>query len=186
MNPSAERFRSVSDFPATLDHLDRPAIDALYNEMRACLTFTNRSRAQQIRRKEEYKKSAIALQSDVARLPGLLQQLAMEKTTINQDQSGTIQALEQELTQMSGKLDRFSKAFDDVESLQNPMELMSNPGRFFRFWAALKDLIFWWREQEQPEALVSPILTPAELAKDRLDNPQMYTDPASIQRSERQ
>jgi DNA repair exonuclease SbcCD ATPase subunit len=182
--PPAERFRSVSDFPPSIAELDRPEAEALYEEMRACLTFTNRSRAQQMRRKEQYKQSTIALQSDVVRLQDLIQQLATDKGEISQTERDTITALEAELTQMSGRLDRFSHAFDDVEALQNPMELMANPGRFIRFWKALKDLIMWWREMDETDRTLSATpLTPEQLAQDRRDNPQMYNDIASVQRS---
>lgn len=186
MTSSPERFRSATEFPQSIASLDRPDADALYEEMRACLIFTNRSRSQQIRRKEQYKSTAMELQSDVARLQTLIQQLATEKEGIAQSQRETIRSLEQELGQMSGKLDRFSKAFDDVEALKGTMDIMADPGRFLRFWQALRDLIFWWRDVENPDTPYEPAvktLPPEAIDQDRKDNPQMHDDRASINRS---
>ena len=40
------RFRSATEFPKTIEGLEGVAADSLYVEMRDCLIFTNRSRAQ--------------------------------------------------------------------------------------------------------------------------------------------
>jgi hypothetical protein len=81
---STARFRSATEFPKTTRTLEREKADALYEEMRDCLVFTNRSRAQLIRRNEEHKSKAGLLKEDVQRLQGKIQQLAAEKQQIAQ------------------------------------------------------------------------------------------------------
>jgi len=62
------RLRSATEFPKTIEKLSRSEANSLYEEMRACLIFTNRSRAQLLRRNEEHKQSALKLKTDVGRL----------------------------------------------------------------------------------------------------------------------
>jgi TolA-binding protein len=187
---SSDRFRSATDFPKTIASLNPTEAEQIYVEMRECLIFTNRSRSQLIRRNEEHKQTVLALKSDLMRLQAAINQLNQEKQQLAQSQQAVIAELNRELQVMTNRMNQLSQAFSDVEDVNNAMGVMAIPGRFSRFWQALKALILWWREEygddlpENSGALPgSAPNTPAE--EDRRNNPQMYTDPASIQRSER-
>jgi hypothetical protein len=184
----AERFRSATDFPKTVDHLTMSDVSQLYVEMRDCLIFTNRSRSQLIRRNEEHKQTIATLRNDTARLQQFIDQLEQDKQTLTQSQQDTITALRQEMGIMSSHLEQISEAFRDVEDINSPMGAMAIPGRFNRFWRALKALITWWREENEDDgsnALPSASSRPLN-PEDRQEKPQMYSDPASVQRSLRE
>lgn len=194
--PSSDRFRSATEFPQTIQSLAPVEADALYVEMRDCLIFTNRSRAQLVRRNEEHKTKASLLKEDVQRLQGMIHQLANEKQLIAQEKQGIIQNLEAEMKTMASHLDELSSAFDgmaDIETAeQNQWSIVSMPNRFFRFLQAVKTIVMWWRS-DRPDN--SPTLPPAppptplpsEAAvdedEDRRERPQLYSDQASINRS---
>ncbi|XHX75811.1 MAG: hypothetical protein RBJ76_15305 [Stenomitos frigidus ULC029] len=182
-----DRFRSATDFPKTVEHLNASDVNQLYVEMRDCLIFTNRSRSQLVRRNEEHKQTVATLQSDIARFQQLIQQLAQEKQALAQNKQDVITALEQEVTTMSSHLEQISQAFRNVEDIGSPMGAMAFPVRFNRFWKALRALITWWRE-ENDDLVIGSGTSPAASSisskqEDRQENPQMYTDPASVQRS---
>ena len=182
-NLPRDRFRSATEFPTTIAQLNPTEAAQLYTEMRDCLIFTNRSRAQLIRRNQEHKQKTLTLQSDLIRLQGMISQLNLEKQTLAQNQQSTITELEQELRSMTGHLEQLAKAFEDVEDVQSAMGVMAIPTRFARFWQALRALIVWWRDEYADEPVQSlPSATPPT-DQERRDNPQMYSDPASNQRS---
>lgn len=184
-NHPAERFRSATDFPKTVEHLSASDVSQLYVEIRDCLIFTNRSRSQLVRRNEEHKQTVVTLRSDVARFQQLVSQLAQEKQILTQNKQDVVAALEQELNTMSSHLDQISQAFREVEDIGSPMGAMAFPSRFNRFWRTLKALISWWREEN--DGMDSGTLPPASSLplnqEDRQERPQMYSDPASVQRS---
>ena len=191
---STARFRSATDFPKTIRAVQRDQADAIYEEMRDCLVFTNRSRAQLVRRNEEHKAKAGLLKNDIQRLRGIIQELAAEKQKIARSNQDIIQALEAEMTTMAYHLDELTVAFDGLEGLETSQQtrwsLVASPYRFFRFITAVKNIVLWWRS-ERPED--SPPLEPTaqsslsgvveDADQDRKDRPQMHTDPASINRS---
>lgn len=192
--PSTDRFRSATEFPKTVQNLDPEQADALYREMRDCLIFTNRSRAQLIRRNEEHKAKTSLLKEDVHRLQSMIHQLAGEKQQLAQNSEATIQALESEMQTMMSHLDELSVAFEgvsDAEASRSPLSLVASPGRFFRFLNAVKAIVMWWRDERPESSPPLPIATqatslPAEtvdVEQDRRDRPQMHQDPASINRS---
>ncbi|QZZ20494.1 hypothetical protein J5X98_25215 [Leptothermofonsia sichuanensis E412] len=191
-SPSAQttaRFRSATEFPRTVVHLSASEANQLYVEMRDCLIFTNRSRSQLIRRNQEHKQTALALKADVARLQQLINQTQADKQVLVQNQQQVIAELERELRTMTTHLDQLSRAFEDVEEVHNAMGVMAIPGRFANFWRALRALILWWRDEYSEVTTIPPETLPASSQispgeeTDRQENPQMYTDPASIQRS---
>jgi len=192
---SSARFRSATEFPKTVQDLDLTKADALYQEMRDCLIFTNRSRAQLIRRNEEYKTKASLLKEDIQRLQTMIHQLAADKQRIAQEKQGIIQDLEAEMQTMASHLDELSFAFDGMadidDAAQNQWSFVSMPNRFFRFLQAVKAIVMWWRSDRPTDnpplpTPVQPSLSAGEeidLDDDRRDRPQMYSDPASINRS---
>jgi TolA-binding protein len=192
-NSSKARFRSATEFPKNIRTLDRDQADALYEEMRDCLVFTNRSRAQLIRRNEEHKAKAGLLKEDVQRLQGKIQQLAAEKQQIAQSNRDIIQELEAEMTTMASHLDELSVAFDGMEGLETSQQtkwsLIASPYRFFRFISAVKNIVLWWRSDRPddrlpaaPNAEATLDVSPEDEEQDRRDHPQMYTDQASVNR----
>jgi hypothetical protein len=183
---STARFRSATEFPKTVEHLSVSESNQLYAEMRDCLIFTNRSRSQLLRRNEEHKQTTLSLKADVARLQSLIHQLSSEKQELVQGRQGAMLELEHELKTMTTHLDQLSKAFEEVEDVNGAMGVLAIPGRFTKFWQALKALILWWREEYGEEAAPAKALSssPQQVNEDdRRENPQMYTDPASVQRS---
>lgn len=189
----SDRFRSATEFPKTIQTLERSEAETLYEEMRDCLIFTNRSRAQLVRRNQEYKERTGLLKEDVQRLQAMIQRLAVEKQQTLQEKEEMIRALETEMTTMASHLDELAIAFDgvaDVETAeQTQWSFVALPGRFFRFVRAVRAVVTWWRSDrpdDLPPAPSRPALGPSEPEdgdEDRQDNPQMYTDQASINRS---
>ncbi|HEY9878104.1 MAG TPA: hypothetical protein V6D29_06590, partial [Leptolyngbyaceae cyanobacterium] len=185
-NSPSDRFRSATEFPKTIQSLERPEADALYEEMRDCLIFTNRSRAQLIRRNQEYKGKTGLLKEDVQRLQGMLHNLATEKQQTLQEKERMISALEAEMTTMASHLDELSVAFDaiaDVETAeQTQWSFIALPNRFFRFVRAVRTVVAWWRSDRPndlpPAASPAPsqtALMPSETEgedEDRHDRPQ--------------
>jgi hypothetical protein len=189
-----DRFRPATDFPQSIRDLDHAAANEVYVEMRECLKFTNRSRAQLLRRNEEHKQTLQQLHQDTKQLQALVNRLELDKQQISQKDQQYITELQDQLGTMSRHLDVFSQAFTAVESVENPMGFMAAPNRFYRFWQALKALVLWWREEEEADlaASASRLQLPghsvmsdvgAGSPDDRRENPQMYTDPASQNRS---
>jgi vacuolar-type H+-ATPase subunit I/STV1 len=193
-NQTPARFRSAVEFPQTIESLSRPEANELYEEMRACLVFTNRSRAQLLRRNEEHKQSILKLRTDVGQLQEFINQLNFEKQQLTQNQQLIISDFEHEIKTMSAHLDQLSTAFDQVSDIENPTQsrwsFLALPNRFFDFIRAVKAVVLWWREERhesventQNLAAFRPQLPGKPDQKDRRENPQMYTDPASQGRS---
>jgi hypothetical protein len=190
---SPARFRSATEFPRTMENLSCPATDKLYEEMRACLIFTNRSRAQLLRRNEEHKQSALKLKADVERLQILINQLKLEKQQLTESNRLIISGLEREINSMTTHLDQLSDVFDkvsDIELSQTQWSFLALPGRFFNFLRAVKAIVLSWREErnEDEDSQVVSVTPPqlsakTEVTDDRTEKPQMYTDPASLGRS---
>lgn len=169
-----------------MGHLDSVEVVQLYGEMRECLIFTNRSRSQLLRRNEEHKATTQSLRADLLRLQSAINQLNLEKQQLARQDREIIDTLKQEIGTMSSHLDQLSLAFEDVEDINSVMGVMAIPGRFARFWQALKALIIWWRDEQGYEPN-NPIALPSrDSDRDRQENPQMHTDPASVQRSLRE
>ncbi|ASC69192.1 hypothetical protein XM38_001180 [Halomicronema hongdechloris C2206] len=195
---SGSRLRSATEFPKTVRHLEPAEAESLYEEMRRCLIFTNRSRSQLLRRNEEHKAKTALVKQDVQRLQGIIQRLTTEKQTISRENQHTIQALEAEMTTMATHLDELSKAFDtvaDVAASRPPQwGVISLPARFFCFLRAVQAIVLWWRD-DRPDlppsenSVSSQTLLPSSNpdnrhhSDDRRDRPQMYDDPASRNRS---
>ncbi len=183
--PVTARFRSATEFPKSIQPLEREAANALYAEMRDCLIFTNRSRAQLIRRNQEHKTKTGLLKADVERLQQMITQLTTEKQRISREKQGLITELEAEMKVMSSHLDELSVAFQDVADVEDPDQskwsFMMVPGRFFHFLRAVKAIVLWWRTEHSE---IQPSLPPSPSeAHNPKDDPQMFTDPASVNRS---
>ncbi|KYC41661.1 hypothetical protein WA1_16590 [Scytonema hofmannii PCC 7110] len=191
---SSARFRSATEFPKTIESLPQPEANKLYEEMRDCLIFTNRSRAQLQRRNEESKQSAIRFKTDLERLQSMLGQLKQEKEQLAESNRQIVSDLEHELSSMVGQMDRLSKAFDSVSDVENPDQVywsaLASPSRFMNFLKAIKAIVMWWREDKGVEGKVnqlsqaSPSHLPGSVDTDeRREKPQMHTDPASVGRA---
>lgn len=180
-----ERFRSATDFPKTVEHLDASDVNQLYVEMRDCLIFTNRSRSRLIRRNEEHEQTILTLQDDVDRLQKLIHQLSEEKQALVQRQQSTIATLEQELNTMLSYLGQVSQAFREVEDITSLMEGVAIPDRLNRFWQASKVLVDWWQEENDDfDTDVRALLSSSSLPSsgDRQEKRQVNTTLASVQR----
>lgn len=189
-NQSSARFRSATEFPKTITNLNTSEADNLYQEMRDCLIFTNRSRSQLLRRNEEHKQSALRLKTDVERLQIMINQLKLEKEQLASGNRQIVTDLEREISSMAGYLDTLSAAFDSVADVDNPDKAywgyMSFPGRFVKFLQAIKAIVMWWREDKNEDTAVTRISLPGDVTDNEDivdDKPQMNTDPASINRS---
>lgn len=189
----SDRFRPATDFPKTIVDLGKEDATQLYVELRECLIFTNRSRAQLLRRNVEHKNNALQLKEDVQRLQGLIHQLTAEKRQLAASSQAVVAELEEEMTLMGSHLDRLSDAFEtvaEVEAMEQAQwSFLALPARFFRFLRTVKAIVSWWQDERNPE--LSSNLEPSETQlpgqldteSDRRENPQMYTDQASQGRS---
>lgn len=188
------RFRSATEFPKTVENLSRHEADQLYDEMRACLIFTNRSRAQLLRRNEEHKKNILGFKSDVERLQVFINQLKLEKEQLEQNKQFIISNLEHEIGSMTKHLDQLSSAFDTVSDIENLQEtqwsFLSLPKRFFNFLQAVKGIVLSWREEHSDDEGIRisnnsrpQLPSGTEMDDERKEQPQMYQDPASIGRA---
>jgi seryl-tRNA synthetase len=189
------RFRSATEFPKTIGQLNRSELEVIYGEMRECLIFTNRSRAQLLRRNEEHKQSAIKLKTDVERLQVLINQLNQEKQKLAQSQQLVIANLEQEISSMSKHLDNLSEVYNtvaDIEDMtQTQWSFLSLPQRFFQLLRAVKSIVLTWRKEHYEDITNTSLkdsshlkmLDSTDLDKAYREQPQMYDDPASIGRS---
>ncbi|GAA6620392.1 hypothetical protein [Scytonema sp. NUACC26] len=191
---SSARFRSATEFPKTVESLPHSEANKLYEEMRDCLIFTNRSRAQLIRRNEEYKQSAIRVKTDLERLQSMISQLKQEKEQLAENNRQIVSELERELSSMVGQMDRLSEAFDSVSDVENAEQVywgtLASPSRFMKFLKAIKTIVIWWREDKGVDEKVNKLsLTSSSRFANNVDpneqreKPQMYTDPASIGRN---
>jgi hypothetical protein len=193
-NHPTDRFRSATEFPKSIERLEQAEASQIYSEIRDCLIFTNRSRSQLMRRNEEHKQTALQLKSDVTRMQGLIHQLTLEKTQITESNRQIVSELQQEMGLMATHLDELSDVFGTVADFDDPREstmgLLAAPGRFFRFLRAVKAIVLWWRKDE-PEQTALPAETNDPQTsfpdnsnlEDRRENPQMYSDIASQNRS---
>lgn len=191
--PPTDRFRSATEFPKTTQTLERSEADTLYEEMRDCLVFTNRSRAQLIRRNQEHKEKTGLLKEDVQRLQTMIHQLTSDKQQNLQEQQHLINALETEMTAMASRLDELAVAFDGVSDVETADQaywgFVAMPGRLVRFIRAVKAVVTWWRQEESDRSQLPPSQSALDKGEDqddgadRRDRPQMHTDPASINRS---
>ncbi|NJM96253.1 MAG: hypothetical protein HC800_02745 [Phormidesmis sp. RL_2_1] len=84
--PDTARFRPATDFPKEIRTIEPDQANALYVEMRDCLIFTNRSRAQLVRRNTEHKEKTLALRSHINTLQSLIEQLKAQKQNQIQEQ----------------------------------------------------------------------------------------------------
>ncbi|MBW4466233.1 MAG: hypothetical protein KME07_12465 [Pegethrix bostrychoides GSE-TBD4-15B] len=180
----SERFRSATEFPKTLDRLAPAEAEQIYVEMRDCLVFTNRSRAQLTRRNEEHKQKVQLVKADVERLQAMIQQLGAEKQQMARSNQQTVSELTEQVELMSTHFDQLTAAFDGIADIENPAGFMAQPSRFFRFIQALKAVILFWRDESNSPALPNySVSQPAVTEAERRENPQMHSDQASQGRS---
>lgn len=191
---SNARLRSATDFPKTIESFDPSEANKVYEEMRDCLIFTNRSRSQLIRRNEEHKQTILKVKTDFDHLQEIINQLKKEKELLADDNRKAVTELELQIGTMSGHLDKLSAAFDSVSDIENTSQAqwsyLSFPNRFFNLVKAIKTIVLWWREEkdDEPKAINKDFSQLHLYGRDdsqEEDKPQMRTDPASQQRSER-
>lgn len=183
------RFRSATQFPTDIAGLEREQGNALYTEMRDCLIFTNRSRAQLIRRNTEHKATTLQLRERIQHFQTLIDQLQTQKQIQLQAKEALITQLAAEMTEMGEQLDTLADAFDAVGDpeliAQTHWGYGSLPGRFMRFLKAVRSLMQWWKRKDDESHAGAQAALPSadEDDQDRRDRPQLYTDQASVNRS---
>lgn len=194
-NQPSARFRAATEFPKSIEQLSQTEVSQLYQEMRECLIFTNRSRGQLIRRNEEHKQAALQLKVDFERLQSFINRLNFEKQQLAENNQQVVAELQQEITAMSTHLEQLSTAFDtvaDIESSpQSQWGFLALPSRFFNFFRSVRAIVTWWRDEQGPATTNSvdsqasrPSLPGQTEAEDsRNEKPQMHDDQSSIGRS---
>ncbi|MGF1497568.1 MAG: hypothetical protein ACFB8W_12190 [Elainellaceae cyanobacterium] len=192
---SQARFRSATEFPKTIGGLERLEADALSVEMRECLIFTNRSRAQLVWWNDRHKQDKLELKTSVNRLQDMIQQLTAEKQQLSQDRQQIVSELEHEIRTMAINLDRLTDAFEPFADLedeeQSRWSFLSLPGRFVKFLQAVKSIVMWWKEEKGDDATLQATSNEAlplpgaieDGVEDRRDRPWLYDDQASQSRS---
>lgn len=180
------RFRPATEFPRNVQTLEREEANALYEEMRACLVFTNRSRGQLIRRNEEHKEKALALRSQVNHLQELINRLQNQKTAEILEREALIKQLAREMQAMDFQLSSLSDAFDavgDIEAeAQSQWGRILFPKRILELLKAVKALMQWYRRDYDSTLPDSPVEVTSIDEVDRRDHPHRYSDQASINR----
>ena len=78
-SPDTARFRSATDFPKSIQELEPTQVGTIYEEMRDCLIFTNRSRAQLVRRNSEHKETTLQLRDRLTHFQDLIDRLKNQK-----------------------------------------------------------------------------------------------------------
>ena len=185
------RFRSATDFPKKIQSLEQEQATALYEEMRDCLIFTNRSRAQLARRNAEHKETTIELRDRITHFQGLINQLKNQKQTQLLEKEALINRLATEMTEMSTQLGTLSEAFNEVGDIEAETQThwgqLVFPSRFMKLLRAVKSVMLWWNQQDGrslpgDDSAIEIIHQTATEAEKR-DQPQMHSDQASIGRS---
>ncbi len=184
--PQSNRFRSATEFPSHTCTLERDQVDALYTEMRDCLIFTNRSRAQLIRRNTEHKDKALKLRDNVSHLQSLINQLQAQKQTQIAERETIIAQLAGEMQAMDAQLNTLSEAFDAVGDMESEAEThwgqLVFPMRIMRLLKAVKTLMQWYKRGDNAELTGEAVEMTIIDEQHRRDYPHKYTDQASINR----
>ena len=185
------RFRSATDFPKSIQELEPASAASLYEEMRDCLIFTNRSRAQLVRRNAEHKETALALRDRITHFQDLIDRLKNQKQAQLLEKEALINQLAEEMSEMSYQLDTLSDAFSEVGDIEADVQThwgqLVFPARFLRLLRAVRSVMLWWNRQDErslPENddAVEVVHASASEAEKR-EQPQMHTDQASTGRS---
>ncbi len=187
LSSNTPRFRSATEFPQSIDALEPQQAREIYAEMRDCLIFTNRSRAQLMRRNIEHKDTTLQLRDRINHFQSLIDQIQAQKQSQLQAKESLIAQLSAEMGQMGAQLDTLSAAFDAVGNIEAETQTswgsLIFPRRFLNLLQAVKSLMQWWQQQDDDRT------HPAELTgdiideQDRRDRPQLYSDQASNNRS---
>ena len=189
-------FRSATEFPKTIQDLETAEADRVYREIRNYLISTNRSQGQLRRYNQNYRKDIQAYKAEIGelrdvrdRLQLAINNLATEKQDILVQKGQAITLLQSEVENLTSHLDNLADAFDGVIDFNDSTAQWGSQsfvGRVRRFLNAVRHIVLWWRKERTlpPSASPQPQLPPNTVADDdRRDNPQMYTDPASVNRA---
>lgn len=184
--PQTERFRSATEFPQQIQTLEREQAKALYAEMRDCLIFTNRSRAQLVRRNTEHKEKTLQLRGNINHLQSLINQLQMQKQAQLSEREAIIAQLAGEMQEMDAQLSVLSEAFDAVGDMESEAQThwgrLVFPMRIMRLIQAVKALMTWYKKDETPE-ITGAVIYPTRVDEQhKRDYPEQYTDQASVNR----
>jgi hypothetical protein len=197
--PQPHRFRPATDFPQQIGTLEREQADSLYVEMRECLIFTNRSRAQLMRRNTEHKDKALKLRGDLSHLQSLIDQLQAQKQMQLAEREAIIAQLAGEMKEMDTQLGTLSDAFDAVGDVAGEAQAQWGrllfPARIMNLLKAVKALMQWYKKDDDPDLSNSMIpvgntpnpsdgMIQIDIIDEqhRRDYPHQYTDQASINR----
>lgn len=184
---STARFRSATEFPKSIDALEPQQVSVLYEEMRECLIFTNRSRAQLIRRNIEHKDTTLQLRDRINYFQSLIDQLQNQKQHQLQAKEALIAQLSEEMGQMGAQLDTLSAAFDAVGNIEAETQTswgsLIFPRRFLNLLQAVKSLMQWWQQQDDDRSHPAELTGDTIDEQDRRDRPHLYSDQASHNRS---
>jgi len=184
------RFRSATDFPKNIQELDSMQASSMYEEMRDCLIFTNRSRAQLLRRNSEHKETTLQLRDRLTHFQSLIDQLKNQKQAQLLEKEALINQLAEEMTEMSTQLGTLSDAFSEVGDVEAEAQThwgqLVFPARIVRLLRAVRSVMLWWNQrdgQSLPEdSDVVEIVHANATEADKQDQPQMHSDQASTGR----
>ena len=190
-SPDTARFRSATDFPKSIQALEPAQVGTVYEEMRDCLIFTNRSRAQLVRRNSEHKETTLQLRDRLTHFQSLIDQLKNQKQAQLLEKEFLINQLAEEMTEMSAQLGVLSDAFNEVGDVDTDVQThwgqLIVPTRFIKLLRAVKSVMLWWNQRdgqslpENSDAIEIVHESATETAK--REQPQMYSDQASTDRS---
>lgn len=190
-SPNAARFRSVTDFPKHIQDLEQLQANSLYEEMRSCLIFTNRSRAQLVRRNAEHKETTLELRARINHFQDLIDRLKNQKQAQLLEKEALINQLATEMSEMSSQLGVLSEAFNEVGDIESEGEThwghLIFPSRLMGLLRAVRSVMLWWNQRDgealPEESDAVEIIHQTATETDKRDQPQMYSDQASTGRS---
>lgn len=185
---SATQHRSTTDFPRRVDHLSRTDLETIYFELRQ----SHKSLAySQGRYKSLYAKTRDQLHTESRRLQEFVHKLALEQKgsfqlrNESEDLRQVRATLETELKEMSQRFDGLASAFDGINSSGGRLTMLE---RFGKLYAAVRDLLLWWRDDDDPglpAAKPNPQpQSPAGLLDSNEDDARILANsPANIQKA---
>jgi chromosome segregation ATPase len=148
-------YRSVSEFPLTIDQLDRPELEAVYQDLRKEYKSLTTSRGQLVRRNTEMKTNLVAVQQRADKLQAAIARLNAEKQSLQgtlahsedvrqylqkwgDDLAVQVDDLSTQLRVTTNMLEEFETAYEEV---QTSTGFLSLGERFFRLLQAAKRLL---------------------------------------------
>jgi|JI8StandDraft_2_1071088.scaffolds.fasta_scaffold08228_4 hypothetical protein len=182
---STPQVRSTADFPKDVSKLSREDLEQAYYAMRTNHKSLALSQGRYKTLANQYKDKLLAESKHLGQVittlkaerEALLRQSSQELRLKSQQ----TEALESELTEISARLEKLAVSFDGITTNGK----MPFNERFGKLFAAIKELVLWWREPDSGESLgaIRPAPEPRMMLDSEQDDDFKKTDRASLGRN---